>query len=72
MNINIVKNNVLKHLGERHKFKAKGSRGQDFIFYGTITKCFPFIFIIVDDDKKIYSFSYSDFLISNIEIIDVK
>ncbi len=71
MNIDVIKKRVYSHLGEKHYFRAIGTRGQDTIIHGYISKCYPAIFTINDDNNNIFAFSYNDALISSIKIIDV-
>ena len=72
MNLSIVKNEIKNEIGKMHTFRCKLSRGQSLVFNGSITKCYPAIFIVSDDNGNIYSFSYNDYIISNIKIVDVK
>ncbi len=70
MTISMVKKYVSDNKGVEHSFRFKGSRNQTEEFEGTITGVYPAIFVITLNDSKIRSFSYSDLLIDNLEILD--
>ena len=70
MTIGMVKKMVKDNKGIEHNFRFKSSRNQTEEFGGKITGVYPAIFIITMNDSKIRSFSYSDLLIDNLEIID--
>ncbi len=61
---------VLLNKGIKKSFKFKGTRNQIDCFDGIITDMYPAIFTITLDDNKVKSFSYSDVLIENLQIID--
>ena len=69
MNIDIAKRIVKENLYKKHKFLYKGNRNQNEMFFGTISKMFPAIFIIEVDSSSVKAFSYSDLLIGNIKIL---
>lgn len=70
MTLDKIKEIVKNNMGVPHSFKFKGTRNQVDEFEGVITDLYPAIFIITMDDDKIKSFSYSDLLVDNLEIID--
>ena len=70
MTLDKIKEIVKNNKGVLHSFKFKGTRNQVDEFEGVITDLYPAIFIITMDDDKIKSFSYSDLLVDNLEIID--
>lgn len=70
MTLDKVKEVVLENKGIRKSFKFKGARNQIDEFDGIITNVYPAIFTITLDDNKVKSFSYSDVLIENLQIID--
>ena len=70
MTLEKIKGYILKNKGVLHCFRYKGSRNQIEEFEGTINNLYPAIFTILTKDSRIQSFSYSDFLIGNIVIID--
>lgn len=69
MTIDKIKEVVLQNKGIFHSFRFRGTRNQIDEFNGTITAMYPAIFIITLDDDKVKSFSYSDLLVDNLEII---
>ena len=64
-----VKLEVNSFVGKKCKFIYHGSRNQKEEFYGVIVKTFPSVFIIKTEDGISKSYSYSDILISTLEII---
>lgn len=70
MMISKVKEKVRDCLGKKKSFVFNGSRNQVDKFEGTITAMYPGIFIITLETGGVRSYSYSDLLISNLEIID--
>jgi len=68
MNIQKIKNNINKRLGDNVKVIYNGSRNKKEEYYGTLTETYDYIFIVKinNDDKK--SFSYRDVLTNTIEI----
>jgi uncharacterized protein Veg len=65
-----VKSLIKDNIGVKHKFLYKGSRNQNDIFFGSVYKVFPAIFLIKMDNGETRCFSYNDFLISNISFLD--
>ena len=70
MTIDAIKELVKRNKGELKSFIFHGSRNQIDEFQGIITAMYPAVFLIALDDRQIRSFSYSDLLVSNLEIID--
>lgn len=64
-----VKEKIEKYLGKKHRFVFHGSRNQNEVFDGVIIKMYPAVFLIELEDGQRRTYSYSDFLISNLEII---
>ena len=50
------------------EFKLNGPRNQNEEFRGKITKLYNSIFIILDENNVVRSFTYSDVLIKNLII----
>lgn len=65
-----IKNNLKDKKGKNLHFKFNGARNQIEEFNGSIENMYNFIFTIKTDDNKIKSFTYSDILIENLEIIE--
>lgn len=68
MNIEKIKSNIEELKNQKLHFKLNGSRNQIEEFDGVITESYNYIFIVETENIK-KSFSYSDVLINNIEII---
>lgn len=69
MNITYIKNEVFKEFNIKHTFIYKGNRNQIEKFDGFIEKCYSRVFLIKLFDGKIKSFSYSDVIIGNLELL---
>lgn len=69
MTLDKVKKVVEENHGIRHLFCYKGARSQNEKFYGKILGIYPSIFTILLDNNILKSFSYSDLLIGNLEIL---
>ena len=69
MMIDKVKNLVLDKLEIERKFVFHGSRNMLDEFTGKIIGIYPAIFTILDSNGVLKSFSYSDLLIGNLEIL---
>ncbi len=65
-----IKQLVLNNVGVWHSFRYKGVRNQIDEFAGMIKNVYPAVFTIMLEDSSIKSFSYSDILVSTLEIID--
>lgn len=70
MMLNNVKKFVFSNVNKSFIFRFNGNRNQSEEFFGKIIAVYPSIFIIELDNKIIKSFSYSDLLINNLEIIE--
>lgn len=70
MTIAKMKELVYKNKGVEHNFIFHGARNQNEKFKGVITAIYPAIFIITLDSDQVRAYSYSDLLISNLEIVD--
>ena len=68
--ISKIKDNLESKKGKNLHFKFNGARNQIEEFNGSIEDMYNFIFTIKTYDNKIKSFTYSDILIENLEIID--
>ena len=68
--LNNVKKFVFSNINKSFRFRFNGNRNQSEEFLGKIIGVYPSIFIIELDNKIIKSFSYSDLLIKNLEIIE--
>ena len=64
-----IRNLVIQNQGIDHTFRFNGIRNQNEEFMGKIVGIYPAIFTIELENKVIKSFSYSDLLINNLEII---
>ena len=69
MNIKRIKEKIELLKNKKIKLKVNGSRNQIEEFEGIITETYNYIFIVETNNIK-KSFSYSDLLINNLEIID--
>lgn len=65
MNINIIKEEVHKHLNKEVEVYIKALRNKSYKIKGVITHVYPSIFIVKADDVE-RSFSYSDIVIGEI------
>lgn len=70
MTLDKIKMVVRENLGISHLFRFKGARNQIDEFEGVITDLYPSVFIITTDNNVVRSFTYSDLLIDNLEIVD--
>lgn len=70
MTIEKIKELVRKNKGVKRNFVFHGSRNQNEMFEGVITAVYPAIFIITLDSDQVRAYSYSDLLISNLEMVD--
>ena len=68
MNIEKIKNKIENMKNQKLHFKINGSRNQVEEFDGVITESYNYVFVVETDRIK-KSFSYSDVLINNIEIL---
>ncbi len=65
-----MKDLVRKNQGVQRSFRFRGTRNQIDEFDGIITAMYPAIFIITLSDSQVRSFSYSDLLVDNLEILE--
>lgn len=71
MNIDKVRNEVKSNEGKILHFKFNGSRNQIVEFDGKIIETYSAIFVVkLVDDENVKSFSYSDLITSNLEILE--
>ena len=71
--ISKIKNELEKQIGKPLYFRFNGSRNQIEEFEGCIENTYNFIFTIkIIGVNQLKSFTYSDVLIENLEIIDKK
>lgn len=70
--ISKIKNDLENQKGKILHFRFNGARNQIEEFDGSIENTYNFIFTIktIGDKERIKSFTYSDILIENLEIID--
>ncbi len=68
MNIKRLKEKIEKLKDQEVIIRINGSRNQTEEFEGVITEIYNYIFVVANDNMK-KSFSYSDLLINNIELI---
>ena len=70
--INKIKEDIINKKGEKHHFRFNGARNQIEEFDGIITEVYNSIFIIkiINDKEEVKSFTYSDILIENLEVIN--
>lgn len=65
-----IKNLVAENRGIKHVFRFNGIRNQNEEFIGKIVGVYPAIFTVELPNKVIKSFSYTDLLINNLEIME--
>lgn len=71
MNIDKVRNEVKSNEGKILHFKFNGSRNQIVEFDGKIIETYSAIFVVkLVDTENVKSFSYSDLITSNLEILE--
>ena len=70
--ISKIKNDLENQKGKIFHFRFNGARNQIEEFDGSIENTYNFIFTVktIGDKERIKSFTYSDILIENLEIID--
>lgn len=73
MNINKIKENISINKGKELSFRFNGSRNQIEEFTGTIDKTYNSVFLIknINSTSNIKSFSYTDILTMNLQILDI-
>ena len=65
-----IKEKVRSCLNMKKNFVFYGTRNQNEVFEGVITEMYPAVFIIKVSGGQIRSFSYSDLLVGNLEIVN--
>lgn len=72
--INKIKDDIKSKKGIELKFRFNGARNQIEEFDGIIVDTYNYIFTIktTDEKEELKSFTYSDILIDNLEIIKEK
>ena len=70
MNKYIVMDKIISIKGRKIHFKYSGSRNQIEEFEGIIHKTYNKVITILVNDNTLKSFSYSDVLTNNLEIVD--
>lgn len=65
-----IRDKVTKNVGLSHKFRFNGSRNQVEEFEGVINNTYNKVFTILVNNYIIKSFSYSDILTNNLEVLD--
>jgi len=68
--INKIRDNLKNMLGKNLHFKYNGARNQIEEFDGYINQIYNYVFTIKINNSIIKSFTYTDILINNLEIID--
>ncbi len=70
--ISKIKDTLTKEIGKPLHFRFNGARNQIEEFDGCIENTYNFIFTIktLGEKERIKSFTYSDILIENLEILD--
>ena len=69
-----IKNEINDYVGKPLHFRFNGARNQTEEFEGVIENTYNFIFTIktLGESERIKSFTYSDILTLNLEILDEK
>ena len=70
MNKSAIKEKIETYKGKMIHFKYNGARNQIEEFEGVINKTYNKVFTILVNDNTLKSFSYSDVLTNNLEIVD--
>lgn len=65
-----VRSRVRSCLNVNKKFIFHGTRNQNEEFEGIVTEMYPAVFVIKIGSSQVRTFSYSDLLIGNLEILD--
>lgn len=70
--INKIKDDIKQQKGKELHFRFNGARNQIEEFEGIIVGTYNYIFTIktIDQKEELKSFTYSDILIENLEIIN--
>lgn len=70
MMIDSIKQIVYDNFEVHHKFRFNGARNQIEEFSGKISQIYSYVFLITLDNGIVRSFSFTDILINNLEIIE--
>ena len=70
MMLDKIKNQVKDRIGQELYFRFNGSRNQIEEFKGVVNAAYSAVFTIMVDNYGVRSFSYSDLLTNNLEIIE--
>ena len=70
MMLDRIKEKVRSCLDVNKNFVFHGTRNQNEEFEGIITDMYPAVFVIKVSSGQIRTFSYSDLLIGNLEIVN--
>lgn len=70
MMLDKIKEEVRSNLNISKRFIFHGTRNQIEEFEGVISALYPAVFVVTVEENKVRSFSYSDLLIGNLEIIN--
>ena len=70
--INKIRENIESKKGKVLRFRHNGTRNQIDEFSGIITETYNYVFTIktIDEKEETKSFTYSDILINNLEILN--
>ncbi len=67
LNIEVVKEQMRKHLNEKIEVSVFGLRNKTEYFIGTLSKMYPYIFtVLVNDTEK--SFNYVDVITGEVQV----
>lgn len=69
MNIEQVRKTLFSYLNQNHLFLYNGSRGVHESFSGRIISIYPRTFLILTDQGSLKSFSYNDFIIRSLKVL---
>lgn len=70
MMLNKIKKQVEEKIGKELLFRFNGSRNQIEEFKGVVNATYAAVFTIMVDNYGVRSFSYSDLLTNNLEIVE--
>lgn len=67
MNLDIIKNEMQKHMNENVEISVYGLRNKSEYFIGRISKMYPYIFtVLVNGVEK--SFNYADVITGEVQV----
>ena len=67
MNLDLIREEIKKHLNSEVRIKVYGMRNKENVYYGRINAIYPNIFSIINPEYE-KSFSYRDIITGDIEI----